>query len=320
MTKTNEKERDRLWANVPPRTKAGFMATVSNLTITEGIAVDAKGRDVTDRLEIKPVLSERRVRASKARDEFTLHSNANGGFVLAFFKQSRTITDRFPTLTQQDTARLLFIGTYVQWETTRIVYDNGRPMTKKQLGELVGMNPARWTQLYNRFVDAEVITATEDGDLYLNPTVIYRGELKNLQFDVSQLTHTRIFRTTVRDLYAQCNGRQLGQLGLIYAVLPFLNYRTNVICWNPEERSEELLQPMTVSKLAIALEYSNAQKLKTALNKVKVDGYPVFTFVEDVDNRKEKRIIVNPNVVFAGGGEALAAVKVLFNQSIGGNQ
>ena len=49
------------------------------------------------------------------------------------------------------------------------------------------------------------------------------------------------------------------------------------------------------------------------LRKLTVNDVPVFNFFEDIDNRRKKNIVVNPDVVYGGrDSENLKALRVLF--------
>jgi len=254
------------------------------------------------------------VRALMAVDEISQHEVENGGFIFAFFKQARMFEERFPTLTKQDTARLMFIGTFIAWETNRLQSDNGKKhYVKKDLEELLEMSTKRFNEFYRRLENENIIHEEETGELFINPSVFYRGELKNHGYKTDDLEYTRLFKKTVRDLYHQYKGRTLGQLAIIYSVIPFLNFDTNIVCFNPEETDEDLIKPMALDKLAALLSYVDASSLKRSLNRIKIDDKPVFGFFENPHDRRKQRIVINPRVIFAGDGDSLKAVKALFN-------
>lgn len=313
MNAINRKEEQSKWQAMAPQTRRRFVE------MKEGAKVyDIAGNDITEKVEVLPKYQSTpaQVRALQAIDELSAHESENGGFVFAFFKQAHTIIERFPTLTQADMARLLFIGTYVSWSDGRLEYDNGRAISRKQLQELCGMSRNKFGEFFKRLAAEDILTEdAEMKDVYMNRTVIHRGEVKQVSADIADFEYTRIFRSTVRRLYEEFGGRKLTQLGLIYSVLPFISAQTNIVVWNPEERDSERLRPMNVRTLAMVLEYGDPHKLKTALNAVKLDGAPVFLFADDPYDRREKRIVVNPRVVFGGNNEALQAINVLFNQS-----
>lgn len=305
----------QIWQGLHPKVKRGVQSILEDTTFKDGQATHNKtGEDVTHLVDIGIKTTQRQVRALEGNSEIDRHTIDNGGFIIAFFTQARTIEERFPTLTKQDTARLMYIGTFIAWETNRLQSDNGKKhYTKKDLEELVEMSTKRFNELFKRLENEGIIHEEESGEIFINPTVFYRGKVSQHKYDVSELIYTRMFKDTVRNLYAQYKGRTLGQLAIIYSVLPFLNFNTNIICYNPEETSEDLIRPMSLDKLAALLGYVDASSLKRSLNRIKVDGKPVFGFFENPYDRRKWRIIVNPRVVFAGDGEALKAINVLFN-------
>lgn len=309
MTNTQKRQRERqLLREINPVVRQQVIQD------KQGPIYNADGEDISDKYEIIVKTSDSQVRALKAKDAMNAHSIENGKYIHVFFEKSRLLQERFPSLTPQDIARLLFIGTYTQWETGRLQTDDGKKLLKKpDVRELIGLSPKRFNQLYNRYKDEEILLEGEGGALYISATVIYRGKISKLGNLIDGFDYTRVFKKTVRELYAQFNGRKLGQLAIVYSIIPFLNFNSNLICFNPEETVTDEVTPMNISELADLLGYENKAKFKTTLNGIKVGDDPMFTFIEDPYNRREKRIIVNPRIVFAGNGEALEQVKTYFN-------
>lgn len=311
----NWKEEHRLFSDLPPKTKRGVHAIMQDVTFKDGTATHNKtGADVTNLLDVGMRTTGEQVHRLKETNELRKHQIENGKFIFAFFKQLTTVEDRFPSLSKQDTARLMYLATFIKWETNRLQSDNGKKhYVKKDIRELVGMSADRFNAFFNRLKNEDIIREAESKELYINPTIFYRGSLKNYGYDIEDMQYTRLFRKTVRELYAEFKGRRLGQLAVIYSVIPFLNFNTNIVCYNPEETSEDLIRPMDLSRLTTLLNYKNPSDLKKRLNGIKLDGKPVFGFFENPYDRRQKRIIVNPRVVFAGDGESLKAVKAMFN-------
>ena len=304
-----------MWQSLHPKTKRGVQAIMDNVIFKDGIAINPEtGEDVSHLVDVGLKTTPEQVRGLQAVDELTTHQVENGGFIFVFFKQLTTIEQRFPSLTKQDTARLMYIGTFVAWETNRLQSDNGKKhYTKKDLEGLVEMSTKRFNEFFRKLENEEIIKESETGELFMNPTVFYRGELRNHEYNISDFEYTRLFKKTVRELYAEFKGRRLAQLAVIYSVIPFLNFETNIVCYNPEETSDKLIKPMDLSDLAKLLGYVDASSLKRTLNRIKIDGKPVFGFFENPYDRRSYRIIVNPRVVFAGNSDSLRAIKILFN-------
>lgn len=301
-------QEQRTWASLNRKVKGDVIETIENAAI-----YDREGRDVTHLYDISVKTSGKKAESYRSISAIQEHERENGGFIFAFFTQARQIEDRFPQLNAQDAARVLFIGSYVAWESNRLQYANGRIIRKAGLCELVGMSAKRFSQFFKKLISEEILSESDKGELFMNPTLFFRGEIKSNGYDLSDLTHTRVFRKTIQDLYAMFKGRQLSKLGVIYKVLPFLNFETNIICFNPSESDEDLLEPMNLDNLSTLLDYGDPHKLRRALEAIKIEGKPVFLVVQNPNNRRQLRVIVNPRVVFGGSAESLKAIKVLFN-------
>lgn len=306
MAVADRKREQARWSCLTPSVKRGVLA--QKQAIEEEV-----GDKLGGTFEIMLKTSDRQIRGLQAKDEISAHELENGGFVFALFGGCRAISDRFPSLSQSDMARLMFVGTYTSY-SGRLQYDNGRPINRKELERLLNMSRSRFSEFFRKLVDEEIVSIGEEyGDIYVNPSVFYRGVLKEAGYELNDYRHTRMFRNTVRQLYETYGGRAVKQLALIYAVLPFVSFSTNIVCFNPEEVDEDRLQPMDLDRLAALLHYQDTQKLRRALESIKLDGKPVFYLPHNVHDKRKRRIIINPRIVFAGSAESLAAIKVLFN-------
>lgn len=284
---------------------------LGNFTMVDGRAYDAQGRDITDRIVISTVDTPKQVRRLEARDELTRHEKQNGGFYMFYFAQARTMVERFPTLLQADGARLLFLATYAAWETGRLQYDNGVVIEKKDLPELMQMSANRFRDMFKRFV-GEGILEERDGAIYVNQSVAYRGEARNNPFDMRDFESTRVFKATIRHLYGMYH-RKAKQLGLLYAVVPFIHASSGIIVENPEETDPVRLIPMSLTRLSKVLEYSDPRRLKQAMRQIDYgEDEVVFRFIEDIEDTRERQIIVNPKVIYGGGGTGLDELQSLF--------
>ncbi|URJ51253.1 hypothetical protein [Paenibacillus polymyxa] len=311
MSNSDKRSRaNRVWKSLPQKTKGAAIVAQER---ADKLLAEA-GLSST----IDTVIRTTEAQARGARNVTVLGQWAeeHGGFVFALFKGCETFVERFPSLSQSDYARVMFLGTYTSYDGGRLQHDNGRPIKRAGLADLLGMHRVRYSELHRKLVAESIISEDEEtGDLYMNPSIFYRGEIKKENtYDLSEYRYICMFRNTVRSLYETYGkGREVKQLAILYAVLPFINFNTNIVCFNPEETQEDRLQPMDVERLAALLGYKDAQKLRKALDAVKLNGKNVFLLVPDVHDKRKRRVIVNPRVVFAGSAEKLAAIKVLFN-------
>ncbi|MEK4627340.1 hypothetical protein MKZ17_03740 [Solibacillus sp. FSL R7-0682] len=290
------------------------IAQKHNFVVVDDKPYDLEGEYLGDKFrhELVPIRTEAQQRFIESKKVLGDHEAENGGFVFTFFKQSRTINERFPSLVAADIARLMYLATFSAWKTGRVQYDNGRVIDRKAVEEMFKLSERRARQLFERFI-SEGILSEQDGAVYVNQSVFYRGSISDAPKEVTDLKYTRMFKDTVRDLYEKSEGKTIAQLALVYSIMPFLHFGSNAVCHNPDEVIDEQIELMTLDELAVLLEYKDAAKLKTAMNKVKIGGKPVFGFFENPNDRRTKRIVVNPRAVYAGDGKQLAAIKILFN-------
>lgn len=289
-----------------------------NYIVKDGKLYDAEtGEYIGDKFTaewLRPVTSENNKAAYAAIKQLNNHTSDNGGFVFAFYKLNIKINEYFNSLHKSDIARLLFLATFAAYNDGRLKFDNGKCVQKKHFAKLIRLSEKRAQQLLVKFVDENILYVNEESELYINPSLFFRGELSKVKAITKDMQYTRLFKKTVRELFHDTNSREIARLSLIYMVLPYLHMQTNIICKNPLESDIDKIQPMTLDELSVILEYESYSKLKIALNNVKIGNVPVFGFFENPYDRRKKRITLNPNIVFSGNGTHLDALKALFNQ------
>lgn len=295
----------KVWRDMTPKQKLRASSAIQNATIVDGAVISSDGVDVTHhvRVDIRPTEAEQHY--AKNLSVMGRFSTENGGYVSALFESNITMEERFPSLTQSDIGRLMFIGTYTGYDGM-LRHDNHVPLTRVALMRLVGLSRPEFSKFYARLSNVGIIQ-NDNGNFFVHPRVFQRGGIGKGYAD---LQRTRVYRHTVRELYDKYGkSRSVRQLGIVFAVLPFLHFNTNIVCSNPQEYYSDQVQPMAVDKLADKLKYDNPQKLRAALNRVRLDRMPVFTYVIDPYDRRKQNVIVNPRVVFAGNEVGLQHIK-----------
>lgn len=284
-------------------------ATLEGGTIRNGRVYSPDGVDMSHRFEVKATVLPRARHYFRNRSEMGRYAEENGGYVWGLFKSCATMEMYWADagLTQSDFARLMFIGTYTDYEGV-LRHPNGRRITKDSMRELVGIHRTKFDEFYGKLTAASIIKEAEDGAIQMSPDVFARGEIPVGEY----VDRIRIYRNTVRELYGKYGtGRSVRQLGIIYSVIPFMHRNLNIICFNPLEKNDDLIRPITLDKLALMIGYQDAGKFKKALRAINIGNQPVFAFVEDVEDSRKRRILVNPRVVFAGDFEGLMACRAI---------
>lgn len=315
---TNQAMDFRAWVNLNPNVRREAIRMTQNFQVINGQAYDTEtGENITEKIDISVKLTEEQRKGAHIKENLRDHQIEGGGYVFALFRECQAIGERFSSLTQSDLARLMFIGTYVSYDDSSeasygiLKHPNGVAIEKSSLIKMLKMSRSAFNAFYKK-LNGEGIIAETDECLAMNPTIFYRGE--NVKSIVGDMQYTRLFRQTVRDLYELYNGRAIKKLGVIYAVLPYVNFNYNVLCSNPSEVQAEKVKPLTIGELAEILGYESDKKLTKTLREIKHEDRPVFGFFEDSEDRRKKKIVVNPYVIYAGNGKHLEGIKVLFNR------
>ena len=148
------------------------------------------------------------------------------------------------------------------------------------------------------------IYETEEGFFMINEDMIIKGAIidyiNELRKQDSNYTYVRIFIDTVQEMYYGTEPKQRKILANLFKILPYINYKWNVFCKNPEETDITKLEPLTWTDLArmCGYEVTNVARFKKDLMKLKINGNDVIG--EFNRGLNKKRIIVNPGVYYGG--------------------
>lgn len=239
----------------------------------------------------------------------------NGGFVFALFKSESLmeIGNGKKALSNADMARLLFLGTFIGWENGKLRADNGKDVyTKSDLPKLLDISRSAAHDLYAKLVEAGVITEGDDGTIYISPKFFYRGDNIKETAAKADAGYTRIFKATVRSLYADYGGaRTASKLGVLYRVLPYVSFSFNIVCRNPQAREVTELNVMSVAELAELLGYKQKRELTSIIDSMRThNGQPLFCYFGSAGKRQG--MIVNPYTVYAGNPTTLKMAEDIF--------
>ncbi len=286
--------------------------------VKDGKLYTLEGEFIGDQFQhntLLPIKENNKYYEKYTNNEIERHSDVNGGFVFVLYKINNDIRERIPSLSKADIARLIYLATYTSYDTGQLKKGDGTVLKSNDLHDLLKFSKQRAKTFINKLVEENVIEVDKDNLIYMNPSLFYRGKLRNIIKIIPDSNYTRLFKDTIRNIFELAEPREIVHLSTIYMTLPYINLYFNIISYNPDEKDPDLIKPMERSDLAKKLGYSSRDKFTNTLNKIKVDGQPVFNYFTDVIDKRKKNIVVNPRVVFGGDSEQLEAVRVMFNTS-----
>lgn len=216
--------------------------------------------------------------------------NENGSFVWLLFKYGE---DLFPNLSAANLTRLIYAATFCD--------ESGLIMSKQALKNSMGLNRARWSEFWNE-VEQNNILYEKNGNVYINQSMFHNGNISTEQ------NYTRLFCEYIRGLYEQCDSTDTHkQLSYLFKIIPFVNRRTNIVCFNPTEQREEKIKFMRLGDFCDAIGYDrkNARRLAKDLLKIRINNeLAIGFFVTDMSEDKWI-IVINPKVYFGGKYDTL---------------
>lgn len=287
--------------------------------VKDGKVFNLEGEFIGDQYNhngLNPVINKNNKFIHKSlNNEIERHADVNGGFIFTFFKINTDIRESIPSLSKSDIARLIYLATYISYDTGLIKKGDGTVIKSNDIHNLLKFSKQRAKTFINKLINENVIEIDKDDLIYINPSLFYKGELKKVKKIAAESNYTRLFKDNVRSIFEKAEQKEIVHLTTIYMTLPYINLYSNIISYNPDETDKDLIKPMEVTELAKKLGYSSRNKFTLTLNKLKVDSQPVFNYFTDVKDKRKRNIVVNPRVVFGGNSEQLEAVKVFFNTS-----
>ncbi len=234
--------------------------------------------------------------------EFKQYSKKElGSFIFIIYKIYESINRHEEILTPSDLTRLIYIATYINYNGY-LMTDNNKYIDKIILKDKMNLSSKAFNNLFNKLVELEILTMPQNNLIKMNEDYFKKGKITE-DDKIEKLnggwTQSRLFIQNVRYLYENTPSRQHKLLSIIFKLIPYMNFRWNIICSNPLEEELEKVNSFNLTEIATLLNYDKRQimNLKQELSKLKtIDDLSVFTFIINY----ETRIIINPRVIYHG--------------------
>lgn len=236
-----------------------------------------------------------------------------GKFVFFMFDNLSSLTE---ILNDTDLVSFMYIGTFVKKDGTLKLDNNKTYIDKNKLKSMLNMSKPKFRDFWNTLIENQLILE-DNGMIFINLFYFYRGS----ESDYKKLTNkkkfgknfTRLYIETTRSVFENTGVRSLRKLALIYKLLPYVNWRYNILCKNIHEENKRRLQLLTVEDIANLTGYdtSNMRKFKQDLHSLKYNGMSIFGRFSDSANSKNDMILINP--LFYHRGSNLDELNFLAN-------
>ena len=198
------------------------------------------------------------------------------------------------SITRQYMFRFIYLCTYMNYDN--LLSDGRRLYKKGDLKMLLKLSNTEYKRTEDYLIEKELISYTDKDHIKVNSQFCIKGKVnKNKNVEM-----TRMFDNAIRELYENSLPREHKKIALLLEILPYINYKYNIVCKNPKETNIELIEPMKMTEICEILDYdiTNASKLKKSLFSLTIGNEYVIGMFEKGCG---KAIYVNPRVYYKGG-------------------
>lgn len=249
--------------------------------------------------EIKDFIGEYRTQEQiEAQTKYVVNKEKqtfNADFTWIVFEYGKEL---LPNIKDQSLVRLIYLSTICD-------YDGILP-PKSVIKKKLKLSDKYWSYFFKEMRSNNLILEDEEtGALCLNKDFFIKGSLKEMS---DKRDCTRLFCNFIQDVYDACdNIKSINQISYLYKLIPFVNRRTNIVCYNPKEQDPEKVYPITLGEFCDMIGYSrkNARRLVSDLLSLKCNGQNLIGFFVTNLNQTSWKIIVNPHIYYGGQNDKI---------------
>lgn len=245
---------------------------------------------------VRYIITEDYIKAKKERENKRLVRSSDNFIFVAYEACKRLNIDNKDIFNQADITRIIYISSYLG-NDNRLMLTERTPMTKEKLSELMGLNDRVFKRFYNKLISNNILIERDDC-LYINKKFMFFGRIRNHKY-----SFIRAYKSNIQLLYNKVPVSKHKQLSILYLLIPFINVKYNIVSQNPFEEDKYKVIPITIEELSAYFEYN----LKSFISLIDFledlkdkDNIPIIKTFNNSKNKKDRSIVINPRVVYAG--------------------
>lgn len=232
----------------------------------------------------------------------TFLKDNQGKFVHVVYKYCE---EYFEQLDYLDLVRLCVLACYAS-SSGKCYDENNNEIKRGSLSKIWDVHSSNVKQSYDRLLELGLISLTERGQIMINTEIFKNGKI---QVEKGQ-TYIRMFNKGLLDLYYNTPKLKRKQIGMFIKLLPYINYKYNILCFNPEETNKDNIKPLSWENICDILGQdaeATHTRTKNAVMRLSSNDIPI---VGQFQVKKGYHLVVNPRVYYAGND--VADVKHLY--------
>lgn len=223
-------------------------------------------------------------------------------------------TEYLGEISNLDLVRLCILATYSS--SSGKCYDKNRnPIKRSSLSTIWDVHRSKIGETYDSLMRAGCITENENKQITVNTNIFKYGKMEEIEM-INQ-TYTRMFNEKLLGLYHNTPKRTRKQIGMMIRLLPYVNYKYNVLCKNPDTHIKDEIEPLNWMEICEILGKEaddTVTRTKNTLMKFKIDNFDVLG---QFSTGSGYHIVINPKVYYAGNNlEDIKHLYTMFNMPV----
>ncbi|WP_255290315.1 hypothetical protein [Bacillus cereus] len=208
------------------------------------------------------------------------------------FMNIEAVQEIVEQLSTEDLGRLLYLQTYIYYDSVLVIGQKHKPMTKREIQQLIGLERHAFGQFMKRLLFQNILIENIDGSFSMNELYHFKGSTSGRQC-------VKVFCTRIRELY-RSKSLTVADLGIMYRLAPYIHYETNILCTDPSEVDITKAKPLSQTEIMIITGLKE-RAVRNKLQKMQFNGMRVF--VEE-QNGRNKHYKLNPLLLYRKDGSS----------------
>lgn len=205
--------------------------------------------------------------------------------------------------------RIMYLSTFLSY-SGYLANANKTAMNRKDIFNTLNVSKREFETFMSEMRENKIVYLKDD-KWYINNEIFYKGKIprKDLAtYSEKGLYFIRLYCDGIQKLYKSATTRSHKTLSYIFQMIPYINRKYNILCWNPLETDINKIQAIRLGEYCDLIGYNptNVTRLFNILFEptfVLPDGSTkcAVRYVADKSTQKKTyKIFINPRVYYAG--------------------
>ena len=250
---------------------------------------------VIDELEDQERKRKGAIKAKDFEEYKEIQSEIMGNFIFFLYKNMDKLKE---LLTDAEIVKYIYLATYTKKDGYLISDNNNTYIDKKKMQELLLLSKNPFLKFYNKLIKNKLLLEEKKSKIYkINIDMFWRGKRTDYkqQTGTEMIDYIRLYINATRFLYTQ-NQKNCRKLIVAYQLLPYTNWKYNVLCTDVKEVDKKKIKPLTIKDVMSILNYdkTHAARFKKYFYDIKYGENVLFKTIQDQPEWNTSIILVNP--------------------------